>query len=112
MPMNCHAAKAAAVILTFTSFALCQSTQQPGVYIEHDGTTATLTPAAYSGTQSSNKIVKANVSWTFRGGHSPLQLSTNRPHFRLVCGLGPVPLLMLCQPGNFAAQRPDCCPTG
>jgi len=110
MPMNClnrhmnHAAKAAAVILTFTSLALCQSTQQPGIYIEHDGTMATLSLAAYSGTQSSNKIVKANVSWTFRGSHSPLQLSTNRPHFRLVCGFGPVPLLMLCQPG---ASQPN-----
>jgi hypothetical protein len=105
MPMNClnrymnDAAKAAAVILTFTSLALCQSTQQPGIYIDQSGTQVALTPAAYSGTQSSNKIVKANVSWTFRGSHSPLQLSTNRPHFRLVCGFGPVSLLILCQPG-------------
>jgi hypothetical protein len=104
MPMNGlnrhmnRTAKAAAFILIFTSFVWCQST--PGIYIEHDGTMAALTPAAYSGTQSSNKVVKANVYWTFRGGHSPLQLATNRPHFRLVCGYGNVQLLMLCQPGS------------
>jgi hypothetical protein len=95
-----HAAKAAGVILAFTIVALCQNTPHPGIYIEHDGTMAPLTPAAYSGTQSSNKVVKANIYWTFRGGHSPLQLSTNRPHFRLVCGYGNVQLLMLCQPGS------------
>jgi hypothetical protein len=97
-------AKAATFIFIVTSCGWCQSSQQPGIYIERDGTMAALTPAAYSGTQSSNKIVKANVSWTFRGNHSPLQLSTNRPHFRLVCGFGPVPLLMLCQSG---ASQPN-----
>lgn len=95
--------KASAVLVfILMSLAIGQNAQQPGIYFEQNGTA--LTPAAYSGTQSSNKIVKANVSWTFRGSHSPLQLSTNRPHFRLVCGFGPVPLLMLCQPG---ASQPN-----
>lgn len=92
--------KAAAVIFILVCLAIGQNAQQPGIYVDQNGTQATLTPAAYSGTQSSNKIVKANVSWTFRGGHSPLQLSTNHPHFRLVCGYGTVQLLLLCQPGS------------
>ena len=98
--LHMHRTAKAAVILILTSLALCQSTQQPGIYFDQNGTLAALTAAAYSGTQSSNKIVKANVSWTFRGSHSPLQLSTDRPHFRLVCGYGSVPILMLCQPGS------------
>jgi hypothetical protein len=92
--------KAAAVIFLLMRLAMGQNAQQPGIYVDQNGTLAALTPAAYSGTQSSNKIVKANVSWTFRGGHSPLQLSTNHPHFRLVCGYGTVQILMLCQPGS------------
>lgn len=95
---------AAAVIVILTCLAFGQNTQQPGIYIDQNGTLAALTPAAYSGTQSSNKIVKANVSWTFRGGHSPLQLSTSHPHFRLVCGYGSVPLLTLCQAGSSQAS--------
>jgi hypothetical protein len=73
--------------------------QAPGIYANQNGTLSALAPAAYSGTQSSNSMVKVSIFWTFRGSHSPVQLSTNRPQFRLVCGLaGGVPLLMLCGP--------------
>jgi hypothetical protein len=92
----------AAVIIYILAFhAFGQNAQQPGMYYEQDGKPVALTPAAYSGTQVSNKVVKANVSWTFRSAHSPLQLATNHPHFRLVCGYGAVPVLILCQPGSF-----------
>jgi hypothetical protein len=85
-------------ILTLLTVAFGQ-TQAPGIYSDQNGTLSELSPAAYSGTQSSNSMVKANIFWTFRGNHSPVQLSTNRPQFRLVCGLrGGVPLLMLCGP--------------
>ena len=100
-----RATNTAGVVFILLSLALGQNAQQPGIYVDQSGTLVALTPAAYSGTQSSNKIVKANVSWTFRSSHSQLQLSTNHPHFRLVCGYGPVPLLMLCQPG--ASQPSD-----
>ena len=86
------------VILTLDVMAFGQ-TQAPGIYSDQNGTLSALTPAAYSGTQSSNSMVKVSIFWTFRGSHSPVQLSTNRPQFRLVCGLtGGVPLLMLCGP--------------
>jgi hypothetical protein len=86
------------VILTLVAVVFGQ-TQAPGIYAEQNGTLSELSPAAYSGVQSSNSIVKASFFWTFRGSHSPVQLSTNRPQFRLVCGLrGGVPLLMLCGP--------------
>jgi hypothetical protein len=85
-------------ILTLDAMAFGQ-TQAPGIYSDQNGTLSALTPAAYSGTQSSNSMVKVSIFWTFRGSHSPVQLSTNRPQFRLVCGLtGGVPLLMLCGP--------------
>src|ERR1019366_4994307 len=85
-------------ILTLLTAAFGQ-TQAPGIYSDQNGTLSELSPAAYSGVQSSNSIVKANFSWTFRGSHSSAQLSTNRPQFRLVCGLtGGVPLVMLCGP--------------
>lgn len=83
------------------SLAFGQNAQQPGIYYEQNGTPVPLTPAAYSGTQMSNRVVKANVSWTFRGVHSPVQILTNHPHFRLVCGYGSVQLLIVCQPGSF-----------
>src|ERR1039458_6459610 len=86
------------VILTLVAVVFGQ-TQTPGIYSDQNGTLSELSPAAYSGVQSSNSIVKASFSWTFRGSHSPVQLSTNRPQFRLVCGLtGGVPLVMLCGP--------------
>lgn len=73
--------------------------QTPGIYADQNGTLSALGPAAYSGTQTSNSLVKASIFWTFRGNHSSAQLSTNRPQFRLVCGLtGGAPLLMLCGP--------------
>jgi hypothetical protein len=100
-----RATNTAGVVFVLLSLALGQNAQQPGIYVDQSGTLVALTPAAYSGTQSSNKIVKANVAWTFRGSHSPLQLSTNHPRFRLVCGYGTVQLLMLCQPG--ASQPSD-----
>jgi hypothetical protein len=85
-------------VLTLLTAAFGQ-TQAPGIYSDQNGTLSELSPAAYSGVQSSNSIVKANFSWTFRGSHSSAQLSTNRPQFRLVCGLtGGVPLVMLCGP--------------
>ena len=88
----------AAILLTLVAMAFGQ-TQTPGIYSDQNGTLSELSPAAYSGVQSSNSIVKASFSWTFRGSHSPVQLSTNRPQFRLVCGLtGGVPLVMLCGP--------------
>jgi hypothetical protein len=85
-------------ILTIDVTAFGQ-TLAPGIYSDQNGTLSALTPAAYSGTQSSNSMVKVSIFWTFRGNHSPVQLSTNRPQFRLVCGLtGGVPLLTLCGP--------------
>ena len=89
------------VVVFIVSVAFGQSAQQPGIYYDQNGTQAALSPAPYSGTQFSNKVVKANVSWTFRGAHSPLQLTSNHPHFRLVCGYGTVQILILCQPGSF-----------
>jgi hypothetical protein len=86
-----------AFILLASVLAFGQQTH--GIYSDQNGTLSALSPAAYSGTQSSNSMVKVSIFWTFRGNHSPVQLSTNRPHFRLVCGLtGGVPLLMLCGP--------------
>jgi hypothetical protein len=86
------------VILTLVAGAFGQ-TSTPGIFLDQDGKLSELSPAAYSGTQSSNSMMKANIFWTFRGSHSPVQLSTNRPQFRLVCGLtGGVPLVMLCGP--------------
>src|ERR1019366_6889141 len=86
------------VILTLVAGAFGQ-TSTPGIFLDQDGKLSELNPAAYSGTQSSNSMMKANIFWTFRGSHSPVQLSTNRPQFRLVCGLtGGVPLVMLCGP--------------
>jgi hypothetical protein len=89
--------KIATFLLLSSAMAFCQQT--PGLYLDQDGKLSELSPAAYSGTQSSNSVVKVNIFWTFRGNHSPLQLSTNRPHFRLVCGhAATVPLMMLCGP--------------
>jgi len=88
-------------IVAFVSLisVLAFGQQAPGIYVTQGGTLTPLTPVAYSGTQLSNKMVKASIFWTFRGSHSPVQLSTNRPQFRLICGLnGGVPLLMLCGP--------------
>ena len=59
-----------------------------GMYVDKNGTLSELNPAAYSGTQSSNHIVKTNIFWMFRGGPSAVQLLTTRPHFRLICGQG------------------------
>ncbi|HUE52512.1 MAG TPA: hypothetical protein VMO80_09230 [Terriglobales bacterium] len=86
--------------------------QTPGIYADQNGTPSALSPAAYSGTQTSNSMVKVSIFWTFRGNHSPVQLSTNRPHFRLVCGnRATVPLLMLCgpmgQPNDLIVVRLD-----
>jgi hypothetical protein len=85
--------------------------QAPGIYADQDGTLSELSPAPYSGTQSSSSVVKANIFWTFRGSHSPVQLSTNHPHFRLVCGHGSLNLLMLCgvgpQPSDLIIVRLD-----
>jgi hypothetical protein len=100
------------VILTLAAMAFGQ-TQAPGIYSDQNGTLSELSPAAYSGVQSSSSIVKASFFWTFRGNHSPVQLSTSRPQFRLACGLtGGVPLLMLCgptlkQPTNLIIVRLD-----
>ena len=77
-----------------------QNFQQPGVYVEQNGAWISHTPAAYSGVQGSNKIVKATFSWTFRGAHVPLQLSASHLHFLLVCGPGGLELAILCQPGT------------
>lgn len=92
--------KAAVLMLIPISLAVGQQTPQSGFYVDQSGTLAALNPAAYSGTQSSNSIVKANIYWTFRGSHSPMQLATNHPRFRLVCGNGATVLLMLCVPGD------------
>jgi hypothetical protein len=86
--------------------------QAAGIYADQNGTPQALSPAAYSGSQQSNNVVKANVAWTFRGAHSPLQLSSNRPRFVLVCGLGAPALAMLCglgtgQPGDLIMVRLD-----
>lgn len=86
-------------IMVVAIAGLAVGQQAPGIYLDQDGTLSELSPAAYSGTQSSNSIVKANIFWTFRGSHSPVQLSTNHPHFRLVCGHGNLNLLMLCGTG-------------
>ena len=90
----------AAVFVLLTGVLAFGQAQAPGIYVDQNGSLSELSPAAYSGTQSSNSIVKANISWTFRGSHSSVQLSTNRPHFRLVCGRGNIQLLMLCAPGG------------
>lgn len=101
--------KTAVLMLLVSALAFGQGV--PGIYLDQDGTLSELSPAAYSGTQSSNSVVKANVFWTFRGGHSSVQLSANRPHFRLVCGQGHLNLLMLCgspsQPRDLIIVRLD-----
>jgi hypothetical protein len=90
--------KKIAAFMLLTS-ALAFSQQTPGIFLDQYGELSELSPAAYSGAQSSNRVVRANIFWTFRGSHSPVQLSTNRPHFRLVCGFrATVPLLLLCGP--------------
>jgi len=99
------------LILTLGAMVFGQ-TQAPGIYVDQSGTLSELGSAAYSGTQSSNSTMRANVFWTFRGSHSAVQLSTNRPQFRLVCGhRGTVPLLMLCgptlQPSDLIIVRLD-----
>jgi hypothetical protein len=86
--------KTAACVLVASVLAFGQQT--PGIFLDQDGKVSELSPAAYSGTQSSNSMVKANIFWTFRGSRSPVQLSTNHPNFRLVCGHGNLNLLMLC----------------
>jgi hypothetical protein len=99
------------VLMVLGVVVLAFGQQAPGIYVDQDGTLSELSPAAYSGTQSSNSIVKANIFWTFRGSHSPVQLSTNHPHFRLVCGHGNLNLLMLCgggfQPRDLIIVRLD-----
>jgi hypothetical protein len=100
------------VIALMTTVAIGQQAQEPGIYADQGGTLLALSPAAYSGTQSSNSVVKASVSWTFRGSRSTVQLSTNRPHFRLICGhRGAVPLILLCgtalQPSDLIIVRLD-----
>ncbi len=102
---------AISAILTLVVMAFGQ-TQEPGIYADQNGTLSELSPAAYSGTQSSNSVMKANIFWTFRRNHSPVQLSTNRPQFRLVCGhRATLPLLMLCgptlQPSDLIIVRLD-----
>jgi hypothetical protein len=89
--------KRAVLVVMMLSMARSAIAQQvPGIFLDQGGKLSELSPAAYSGTQSSNSIVKANIFWTFRGGHSPFQVSTSQPHFRLVCGRGNINLLMLC----------------
>jgi hypothetical protein len=86
------------VLLALSAVAFGQ-TQSPGMYSDQNGALTELSPAAYSGMQSSNAIVKMSFFWTFRGSHSAVQVSTKRPQFRLVCAFtGGVPLLMLCGP--------------
>ena len=72
--------------------------------MDKSGTLTELSPAAYSGTQSSNSVVKANVYWTFRGNHSAVQLSANHPHFLLVCGGRSIQLAMLCGQGDVRSR--------
>jgi len=89
------------LVLTSMPIVVGQQTAikpEPGMYVDQNGTLLGLIPAAYSGTQSSNHVVKANIFWTFRGAHSVVQLSAHRPHFSLVCGQGNVALVMLCGP--------------
>ena len=106
-------ARASVVLLVLPRMAVGQITQQPaGVYADQSGTPQALSPVAYSGLEQSNNVVKANVAWTFRGAHSPLQLSSNRPRFLLVCGLGVPALAMLCglgtgQPSDLIIVRMD-----
>jgi hypothetical protein len=82
-----------------------------GMYVDKNGTLSELSPAAYSGTQSSNHIVKTNIFWMFRGGRSAVQLLTTRPHFRLICGQGNIALILLCgpavQPSDLIIVRLD-----
>lgn len=98
------------MMLSMTRLAVAQ--QAPGIFLDQGGQLSELSPAAYSGTQSSNSIVKANIFWAFRGAHSPIQVSTSQPHFRLVCGRGGnLNLLMLCgsdaQPHDLIIVRLD-----
>lgn len=108
------------ILKTVLAVAMCSvlaasqsaSTQAPGVYVDKGGALSELNPAAYSGTQSSNSIVKANIFWTFRGSHSAVQLPIDRPQFRLVCGHpGTVPLVIICgptlQPSDLIIVRLD-----
>jgi hypothetical protein len=88
----------AVLMLAAAPIVTSQQAQSPGVYVDQNGTLLGLSPAAYSGSQSSNHVVKANIFWTFRGAHSVVQLSASRPHFRLVCGQGNVALILLCGP--------------
>jgi len=86
--------------------------QPAGIYADQNGTLEALSTAAYSGSEQSSNVVKANVAWTFRGVHSPLQLSSDRPRFLLVCGLGAPALAMLCglgtgQPSDLIIVRLD-----
>ena len=104
--------KIALAMAVFTALAVGQQAQSPGMYVDQNGgALSELSPAAYSGTQSSNHVVRANVFWTFRGGHSTVQLSASRPHFRLLCGHGSVALILLCgpalQPSDLIIVRLD-----
>jgi hypothetical protein len=90
------------VVLVLSIYAV-HAQDRPGIYSDQDGTLSALGAAAYSGTQTSSAIVKATIFWTFRGGHSLVQLQTIHPHFRLVCGQGNN-LFMFCD-SNFQPRE-------
>ena len=70
-----------AVLLIASTIIGQQAKLVTGMYVDKNGTLSELNPAAYSGTQSSNHIVKTNIFWMFRGGPSAVQLLTAPPSF-------------------------------
>jgi hypothetical protein len=72
------------LVLALTSVAVGQQAAtkpEPGMYVDQNGTLLKLAPAPYSGSKTTNSIVKADIFWTFRGGEATVRLSAKRPHF-------------------------------